>query len=45
MAPVVWADVGVTGTLISDYLFRRISQTDSSPAVQASLDHEHESGL
>ena len=45
LAPFAWADVSITGTLTSDYVFRGISQTDSSPAVQASLDYEHESGF
>lgn len=44
-APLASADVSVTGTLISDYMFRGVSQTDSSPAIQASLDYEHESGF
>jgi uncharacterized protein (TIGR02001 family) len=45
IAPLASAEVSVTGTLISDYVFRGVSQTDSSPAIQASLDYEHESGF
>ncbi|KGJ94430.1 TorF family putative porin [Colwellia psychrerythraea] len=45
IAPLVSAEVSVTGTLTSDYVFRGVSQTDSSPAIQASLDYEHESGF
>lgn len=39
------AEVSVTGTIISDYIFRGISQTDSSPALQASLDYAHDNGF
>jgi len=45
IAPLASAEVSVTGTLTSDYVFRGVSQTDSSPAIQASLDYEHESGF
>lgn len=44
-APLALAEVSVTGTLISDYVFRGVSQTDSSPAIQASVDYEHENGF
>jgi uncharacterized protein (TIGR02001 family) len=39
------ADVSITGTLTSDYMFRGVSQTDSSPAVQVGIDYEHENGF
>jgi uncharacterized protein (TIGR02001 family) len=45
LSPLASAEVSVTGTVISDYVFRGISQTDSSPAVQFGLDYEHESGF
>lgn len=45
LAPLASADVSVTGTLTSDYVFRGISQTDRSPALQIGLDYEHESGF
>ena len=45
IAPLASADVSVTGTLTSDYVFRGVSQTDSSPAVQLGLDYEHENGF
>ncbi len=45
IAPLASAEVSVTGTLTSDYVFRGVSQTDSSPAIQASLNYEHESGF
>ena len=32
-------------TLVSDYVFRGVSQTEDAPALQASLDYAHESGL
>ena len=37
--------VAVTPVITSDYLFRGISQTRSGPAVQGTIDIEHESGL
>jgi uncharacterized protein (TIGR02001 family) len=37
--------VTFTPAVVSDYLFRGISQTRSGPAVQAALDVEHSSGL
>jgi len=45
LSPLASAEVSVTGTLTSDYVFRGISQTDGSPAVQVGLDYEHESGF
>lgn len=38
------ADVSVTVTAASDYLFNGISQTDENPAIQASLDWANEQG-
>lgn len=38
-------DVTVSATLASDYLFRGVSQTLEDPAVQASFDITHSSGL
>jgi uncharacterized protein (TIGR02001 family) len=37
--------VNGTATVVSDYRFRGISQTDKSPAVQGSITVAHESGL
>jgi uncharacterized protein (TIGR02001 family) len=37
--------VTVTPAVVSDYLFRGISQTRGGPAVQGTLDVEHSSGL
>jgi len=45
MAPLASAEVSVTGTLTSDYVFRGVSQTDSSPAAQIGLDYAHDSGF
>lgn len=45
IAPMASAEVSVTGTIISDYVFRGVSQTDSSPALQLGLDYEHENGF
>ena len=44
-ASTVNAQISVTGTLTSDYVFRGVSQTDSSPAIQASVDYEHDNGF
>ena len=45
LSPLVMADISVTGTVTSDYVFRGITQTDSSPALQIGLDYKHESGF
>lgn len=37
--------IGLTPTISSDYLFRGISQTRNRPAVQATVDIQHGSGL
>ena len=37
--------VTTTPTVATDYLFRGISQTRNRPAIQATLDVEHESGI
>ncbi|MEH6346895.1 MAG: TorF family putative porin [Bermanella sp.] len=39
------ADLSATGTLVSDYTFNGVSQTDSGPAVQGSFDYSQASGL
>jgi len=39
------ADVSVTATVVSDYVFRGVSQTDSGPAAQLSLDYESDNGF
>ncbi|SEL45104.1 conserved hypothetical protein [Colwellia chukchiensis] len=44
-APQAFAELSVTGTLTSDYVFRGVSQTDSSAAVQVGVDYEHENGF
>ena len=38
-------DVSVNTTITSDYVFRRISQTNSSTTMQAGLNYQHDSGL
>jgi uncharacterized protein (TIGR02001 family) len=35
----------ISGWLVSDYLFRGVSQTDEDPAIQAAFDYAHESGF
>lgn len=45
LSPLASAEVSVTGTVTSDYVFRGVSQMDSSPAAQIGLDYEHESGF
>ena len=45
LTPFATADISVTGTLTSDYVFRGISQTDNSFAVQAGLNYEDKSGF
>ncbi|MEO5867203.1 MAG: TorF family putative porin [Sphingomonas sp.] len=44
-APPPAVTINGTATLISDYRFRGISQTDKSPAVQGSITITHESGF
>ncbi|HRQ61874.1 MAG TPA: TorF family putative porin, partial [Alphaproteobacteria bacterium] len=45
------ADWGIPGefsasaALVSEYAFRGISQSDEHPALQGSIDYEHESGF
>lgn len=39
------ADMSFSATVVSDYMFRGVSQTDSHPAMQLSADYEHSSGL
>ncbi|WP_182440125.1 TorF family putative porin [Colwellia sp. RSH04] len=41
----VIGDVSVNTTITSDYVFRGISQTNSSPAIQVGLNYQHDSGL
>jgi len=38
------AELSSTVAVVSDYTFNGVSQTDSGPALQASLDYGHESG-
>lgn len=38
------AEVSSTITLVTDYDFRGVTQTDEDPAIQASLDYAHDSG-
>jgi uncharacterized protein (TIGR02001 family) len=42
---LVQAEFSSTIMLASDYVFRGISNTDGDPAIQGSLDYEHESGF
>lgn len=44
-ASMVQAEFSATTTLASDYVFRGISNTDGDPAIQGSMDYEHESGF
>jgi len=44
-AQAIAADVSGSIMLVSDYRYRGISLSDNQPALQASLDVEHESGL
>lgn len=39
------ADVSANVALTSDYVFRGISQTDSTPAIQGGFDYTHKSGF
>ncbi|WP_051275355.1 TorF family putative porin [Aestuariibacter salexigens] len=39
------AELSATASVVSDYVFRGISQTDSSPALQGSIDYAHEGGM
>ena len=39
------AEFSGTVTLATDYVFRGISNTDEDPAIQGSMDYEHDSGL
>ncbi len=41
----VAAEVSVTGTLTSDYVFRGVSQSDEGPAAQISVDYANENGF
>ncbi|KQQ33128.1 hypothetical protein ASF61_13450 [Duganella sp. Leaf126] len=43
-APAAWTESGNV-TLVSDYLFRGISQTQAKPTAQAALDFTHSSGV
>lgn len=45
VAQFAHAEVSITGTLASDYVFRGVSQTDNSPAVQLGIDYENKSGF
>lgn len=38
-------EISATATLTSDYVFRGVTQTQDDPAVQASFDFSHSSGL
>ena len=42
---MVSADVSANVGVSSNYLFRGVTQTDNSAAVQGGLDYEHASGL
>src|SRR5690606_7575411 len=42
---LVSADVSTNIAVVSNYLFRGVSQTDGSPAVQGGIDFEHASGF
>jgi len=39
------AEFSGTALLATDYVFRGISNTDGDPAIQGSMDYEHESGV
>lgn len=42
---LVSADVSTNIAVVSNYLFRGVTQTDGSPAVQGGIDFEHASGF
>jgi uncharacterized protein (TIGR02001 family) len=44
-APLTMAEVSGTATVVSDYVFRGVSQSAENVAVQVSLDYGHESGF
>ena len=44
LSTAVLADVSATATLVSDYTFNGISQTDEGPALQGSLTYSNDSG-
>ncbi|MCP4043220.1 MAG: hypothetical protein GY731_14895 [Gammaproteobacteria bacterium] len=39
------ADISANVGFVTDYLFRGISQTDNSPAIQGGFDYNHDSGF
>lgn len=46
MAPLsAFAGVSAELTLVSDYRYNGVSQTDKGPALQGSLDYSHDSGI
>jgi uncharacterized protein (TIGR02001 family) len=45
LSPIAEAGLSGTATLTSDYDYRGISQTDSHPALQGSIDYAHDSGF
>lgn len=44
-ATAATAEISGNVAMTTDYLFRGISQTDNSPAIQGGFDYEHESGF
>jgi len=44
-AALAQAEFSATTTLTTDYVFRGISNTDGDPAIQGSLDYEHDTGF
>ncbi len=44
-APAVNADFSANVGFVTDYLYRGISQTDNSPAIQGGFDYSHDSGV
>lgn len=44
MAGIAQADVSGTATIVSDYIWRGVSQTGGEPAVQLSIDYATENG-
>ena len=44
-ASLAQAEYSATTTLVTDYVFRGISNTDGDPAIQGSLDYSHDNGF
>ncbi|EKE84453.1 TorF family putative porin [Idiomarina xiamenensis] len=45
ISPLALADFAATATVVSDYLFNGVSQTQNNPALQGSIDYSHQNGV